>query len=208
VHRFEGEMNFFSPAIPGCMHCFWSKHKAPELDVAGNCAAAPVFAPAVGVLGVMQAAEALKFILGLQSSRDTSNTRLINLLDGSAQSIERMADPACPVCGRPGTEKVVQKSETGSVVILQPEELAALGALQTVALLEPGESFVRDATSARVVSIPVGDLLQLRELAAKRPTLLVCRSGVRSAALARLLRAEGVDQIFALAGRTAAIRLD
>ena len=49
--------------------------------------------------------------------------------------------------------------------------------------------------------VPVHDLVRLRELATlSSPTVLVCRSGVRSAALARLLRAEGIADIHALAG--------
>ena len=44
------------------------------------------------------------------------------------------------------------------------------------------------------------DLIQLRELASTGPLVLVCRYGVRSAALARLLRAEGLNSVYAFTG--------
>jgi len=47
----------------------------------------------------MQASETLKLILRLSAVTDFKCTRLINLLDGSTDRIERSANPSCPVCG-------------------------------------------------------------------------------------------------------------
>ena len=199
VHRFEGELNVFHPGSPGCLHCLWIGRPTDTLDAAGNCAGGPVFAPAVGVLGVMQAAEALRLMLPGAPGADFRHTRLVNLLDGTILRIERTADPACPVCGRPVATPPAETD--ASAVVLTEEKLAALGPVQTLALLETGETFDSILAPAGTRPVPANDLVRLRELVAlSGPTVLVCRSGVRSAALARLLRSEGLANIYALAG--------
>lgn len=194
VHRFEGELNVFLPEATGCLHCLWPGRQPDELDAAGNCAGGPVFAPAVGLLGVMQAAEVLKLILRLPGN-DFRHTRLVNLLDGSVLAVERVARPSCPVCGAALAALPAGTPESPGVVLTE-EEYAALGAVRTVTLLEPGEA---SRAAAGVEAVPAGDLLRLRELATAGPLVLVCRSGLRSAAIARLLRAQGLADIHALA---------
>src|SRR6478609_1397298 len=105
VHRFEGELNVYAPAAAGCMHCQWSGQSADTLDAVGNCAGGPVFAPAVGVLGIQQAAEALKLLLGIGEVA-LNRTRLVNLLDGTTLAIERGARRECAVCGKPEANPV------------------------------------------------------------------------------------------------------
>jgi adenylyltransferase/sulfurtransferase len=99
VHGFEGTLDVFRRGEGGCLHCQWPDHNAAELDSAGACAGGPVFGPTVGVLGVMQAAEALKLLLGREGD-GPRQTRLVNLLDGSLLAITRTARTGCPVCGR------------------------------------------------------------------------------------------------------------
>ena len=207
VYRFEGELNVFLPNAAGCLHCLWAGRAAGELEAVASCAGAPVFGPAVGVLGVMQAAETLKLILGLATTGDGQTTRLVNLLDISTQGIARTADPSCPVCGNP----VAAPSRRGdlpdsSPVVLSAEQLAALGPAQMLALLEAGETLDAATAPAGALALPMQDLVGIRERAAQGPTVLVCRHGLRSAALARLFRAEGFGKIYALAGALPAIR--
>jgi adenylyltransferase/sulfurtransferase len=215
VYRFEGELNVFAPHRPGCLHCLWTGRSTAELETAANCDGAPVFAPTVGLLGVMQAAETLKLILGLATPRDETATRLVNLLDGSTQSLERPVDPSCLVCGTLEPSVVVRRRETISgssdssdalPIVVTAEQLAAHSPMQTIALLEPGETLDVTAAPPDTIAIPMSDLVRLRELAANGPTVLTCRHGFRSVALARLLRAEGLAKIRALAGPLPAIR--
>jgi adenylyltransferase/sulfurtransferase len=207
VYRFEGELNLFEPRARGCLHCLWAGQTAAQLETAANCAGGPVFAPAVGVLGVMQAAEALKLILRLPGATDFTHTRLVNLLDGSVSAIERVADPTCPVCGQADLREFVDVVASDTTpIILYPEEFAALGPVRTVALLESGESLDPATAPASAVGVPIGDMGRIRELAQAGPMVLTCRYGLRSAALARLLRAEGARHVYALAGGLPAIR--
>lgn len=207
IHRFEGELNVFLPDSTACLHCLWPGRQTAELDTAGNCAGGPVFAPAVGVLGVMQAAETLKLILGTAgvASRET---RLVNLLDGSSLNVERVPNPGCPVCGQPTSAvPAIPESDDAEPVVVDSDELSRFGELQVVVLLEAGEVLDSSYASTGAIGVAVGDLVRLREIASAGPTLLACRSGIRSATLARLLRSEGVRHLHALAGRSPAIRV-
>lgn len=192
VHRFEGTVDVFRHGDGGCLHCLWLGRAAADLDSAGNCAGGPVFGPAVGVLGVMQAAETLKLLLGCAGDAGRQ-TRLVNLLEGSQLAIGRPARPDCPVCARPGQLGAAKPPAAGgNPIFLDAAGLAALGpAANIIYLTEPGES-----VPAAISSVPARDLARLRELAATGPLVLACRHGVRSAALARLLRAEGWANIF------------
>ena len=194
VHRFEGTLDVFKQGVGGCLHCQWTGRSVGELDTAGNCAGGPVFGPAVGVLGVMQAAEAIKLLLGHEGDAPCQ-TRLVNLLDGSQLSVERSARPDCPVCSRLDQLKAAKPvSISDTSLFLDAAGLATLGpTAQTVYLTEPGETAPVGKTS-----VPALDLTRLRELAATGPLVLTCRYGVRSAALARLLRAEDMAKVFAL----------
>jgi adenylyltransferase/sulfurtransferase len=193
AHRFEGTLDVFRRGEGGCLHCLWPGRGAGELDTAGNCAGAPVFGPAVGVLGVMQAAEALKLLLGREGDAPRQ-TRLVNLLDGSFLSIARAARPGCPACSRLDQLKAVTPVVADASLFLDVAGVAALRPpTKPVYLTEPGEA-APDGASA----VPAFDLTRLRELAATGPLVLTCRYGVRSAALARLLRAEGTGNVFAL----------
>lgn len=204
VYRFEGELNLFSPARTGCLHCLWAGRTVAELEAAENCSGGPVFGPAVGVLGLQQAAEALKAILGLTLPATWQQTRLVNLLDGSTEIIGRNPDPGCVVCGEPSAPGLrTTANQAESPVILAAEEIASRGGLRVVALLEAGETL---EASAGATAVGLGELTRLRELARSGPTLLACRRGIRSPALARLLRSEGMGEVYALAGGLAAIR--
>lgn len=199
VHRFEGTLDVFRRGEGGCLHCLWLGRGPAELEAADRCDGGPVFGPAVGVLGTLQAAEALKSLLGLEGEA-TRQTRLFNLLDNSQLAIERVARPDCPVCRQaasfPPTTGFVD-NEVGDL-LLDPQQTSALGeTARLVYLLEPGEP---NPPSEKFIGIPMNDLVRLREVAVGGPVVLACRHGLRSAALARLLRAEGMSSVYAFVG--------
>jgi len=193
VHRFEGTLDVFQRGEGGCLHCLWLGRDRAALDTAGNCAGGPVFGPAVGVLGVMQAAEAIKQLLGLGGDA-ARQTRLVNLLDGSQLNVGRSARPDCPVCARVDRlREMPAPAITDRGLFVDAAGVRALGAsAKVIYLTEPGEQ-----PPAGLPGIAAADLAALRELALQGPLVLACRYGVRSAALARMLRAEGMEAIFA-----------
>src|SRR6478735_8949247 len=169
VHRFEGELNVYAPGARGCMHCQWSGLNPEALDSVGSCTAGPVFAPVVGVLGIQQAAEALKLLLGVGEVA-TNRTRLVNLLDGTTLAIERGARRECPVCGKPEAPPATGGPDPDAV--LTEEQLATRGPVQIMALLEKAEPFVANAWPAGAIGVPVSDLVQIRGLASTGPVVL------------------------------------
>jgi molybdopterin/thiamine biosynthesis adenylyltransferase len=97
VIRFDGQLAVFDPRDPAspCYACLFPEDGKFE-DVA--CSTMGVFAPLVGVVGAMQAAEAMKLIIGA----GTSLAGRLLLLDGRAMEwtpIGVARNPACPVCG-------------------------------------------------------------------------------------------------------------
>ena len=201
VHRFEGTLDVFRRDTGGCLHCLWEGRSPAELDTAGNCAGGPVFGPAVGVLGVMQAAEAIKLLLGREGD-SVHQSRLVNLLDGSQLNVERAMRPGCPVCSKLHQLKIAHPPENAEKsIFVNAAGIGALGpAAKTVYLLEAGESTPRQSAPPMITTVAALDLIQLREFAATGPLVLVCRYGVRSAAITRLLRTEGLANVFAQTG--------
>ena len=98
VIRFDGQVMVFDPRDPAspCYACMFT----PEAEFEEvQCSTMGVFAPLVGVIGSLQAMEALKLLLGLPSQAAGQ----LQLLDGRSGEWRRMRlvrDPACPVCGK------------------------------------------------------------------------------------------------------------
>lgn len=97
--RFDGQVTVVDPAVAQapCYACLFPPQATFE-EV--QCATMGVFAPMVGIIGSMQAAEALKLIAGVGKSLAGQ----LLMLDGRTMEWTRMRtarDPACPVCGAP-----------------------------------------------------------------------------------------------------------
>ena len=95
--RFAGQVSAFNLAQPGwaCYACLFPPEQAVE---AVACATLGVFAPLVGLIGSLQAAEALKLLLGL-TSRLQSHLLLVDGLSMRFDEIGVQRDPGCTVCG-------------------------------------------------------------------------------------------------------------
>lgn len=94
--RFDGQVSVFDLRQPdsACYHCLFPEGEDVE-EV--RCAVMGVFAPIVGIIGTIQAAEALKLVIGCGTTLDG---RLL-LLDGLAmdwRSVALARDPGCVVC--------------------------------------------------------------------------------------------------------------
>jgi adenylyltransferase/sulfurtransferase len=95
--RTEGQIACFSsrPGEP-CYRCLY-----PDLGDAGEtCAREGVFAPLVGIIGSMQAAEAIKILTGIGTPL-FGRLMLLDALAMEWRTLRIPADPACPVCGQP-----------------------------------------------------------------------------------------------------------
>lgn len=94
--RFEGQISVFDPrdAQAPCYHCLF-----PEADdvEALSCATTGVFAPLVGIIGSMQAAEAIKVIAGVGQNLK-GRLQMLDAFDMQWHSVRVKRDLACPVC--------------------------------------------------------------------------------------------------------------
>ena len=97
VIRFDGQLMSILPnAGDPCYRCFFPE--APPAGLMSSCQEAGVLGAAAGVMGTLQAVEALKVLLGLGSTM--SNRLLVyDALECDFNLVERERDPRCPLCG-------------------------------------------------------------------------------------------------------------
>lgn len=95
--RMDGQLSVFDTRQPGspCYACLFPPDSAVEEAL---CATMGVFAPLVGIVGTLQAAEALKLLAGL-GSRQVGRLTMIDARDLAFHTIALPRQPRCPVCG-------------------------------------------------------------------------------------------------------------
>jgi len=100
VIRFEGQLSTFRNDLDDqpCYHCLYKESDEGEASHWETCAASGVLAPAVGIIGSMQATEALKVIMGIGS--DLSGRLIVfDAMYMEWREMKLKKDPDCPVCG-------------------------------------------------------------------------------------------------------------
>jgi sulfur carrier protein ThiS adenylyltransferase len=91
---FGGQMMVIAPPwTHGCYRCVWPDDREPER----NCRTAGIVGPVVGVMGTLQALEAIKLLNGMTTAQDT--LRLFDARSGNWRSLTRTRSAGCPVCG-------------------------------------------------------------------------------------------------------------
>lgn len=218
IHRFEGQVMTYQPGRGPCYRCLYPE--VPEGFVP-NCADAGVLGVLPGVVGAMQATEAIKLIVGFGESL---NGRLLvyDALDLTVREFrfERRRD--CAVCGDRPT--ILAPSDPSSTLCdattpqervrrLRPPELRAL--LEVARSSERRESanlppYIVDVREPRefrtghlegAVNIPVAELAaRLHEIPADVLPTFVCRSGARSFAACSIAVRGGVAEAVNLEG--------
>jgi molybdopterin/thiamine biosynthesis adenylyltransferase/rhodanese-related sulfurtransferase len=127
VFRFEGQLTVFKPFEGPCYRCLYPTPPPPEL--APGCSVAGVLGVVPGIMGMLQANEALKLILGIGDSL-AGRLLLFDALDASFTELKLRRDPACPTCSDAAVEarKAGRPPETAAVAT------AATGATETFVL--------------------------------------------------------------------------
>jgi adenylyltransferase/sulfurtransferase len=212
VFRFEGQASVFSTATGPCYRCLFPE--PPPAGLVPSCAEGGVLGVLPGMIGTIQAAEALKLALGLGSSL-AGRLLLVDALTMEFRTMKLRKDPACPACGTRtitelidydefcGVEGVAAPDGQDDVAEITPRELAARlleGAdLDLIDVREPGEWEIAHLHDARLV--PLGALAEsLASLNSAREIIVMCRSGSRGRNAARQLHAAGFRKVKNLAG--------
>ncbi|MGC8498321.1 MAG: molybdopterin-synthase adenylyltransferase MoeB [Acidimicrobiales bacterium] len=96
IFRFDGQVTIFSPYVGPCYRCMIPEPPPPEL--APSCAEAGVLGVLPGIVGSLQAVEAIKLLLGLGEPL-VGRLLTYDSLDQSFRTFKVRRDPSCPVCG-------------------------------------------------------------------------------------------------------------
>ena len=211
IFRFEGQATVFATKDGPCYRCLYPEPPPPGL--VPSCAEGGVLGVLPGLLGIIQATEVIKLILG---SGDSLVGRLL-LVDALAMRFRELRlrkDPDCPLCGtHPMIQKLIdynafcgirgeESPMDTKVPEIQPEELKnKLDAGEDVFILDVREPHEYQICNLGGYPIPLGDLpKRVNELDSSREIVAHCRSGVRSAKAVDFLRKAGFRKASNLAG--------
>lgn len=198
IYRFEGQVSVFAPHLGGpCYRCLFPEPPAPGL--VPSCAEGGVLGILPGIVGAMQANEAVKLLLGIG---EPLIGRLVHFdaLAFRFREIKLRRDPHCAVCGDSPTLTKLQDIEF-SCDMTSPS-LPEIDVHQLKARLEQSTPFVlldvREPAEIEVaclpgsVKIPLGELpARLSELDPSAETIIHCKAGGRSAKALQLLLDSG-----------------
>ena len=201
ILRFEGQLAVFRPGH-GCYRCLFPTPPPP--GTVPSCAEAGILGAVAGVLGSMEAVEALKLLVGLYPD-EPGKLLLYDAIRSSWHAIPFRADPLCPVSGEhPTITELVDYEGFCGVPLPTNEEpsdaapVFEMGALEAERLLAEGKVRVIDVRTPeeyRRGHLPGAVLTPLDQLDTldddRRPVLTVCAVGVRSQYAAQYLRTRG-----------------
>ncbi len=209
IYRFEGQVSVFQRGKGPCYRCLFPS--PPEPGLVPSCAEGGVLGVLPGVVGTLQATEALKLLLGVGRSL-AGRLLLYDALELSFREIALARDPACPLCGEsPTITALVDYDElcgAGGPVLPPGAEMRPSEVRDWLARGEPFQLLdVRERQEAAIASIPGSVLVPLGLLPERlvdvdrtRPVVVYCRSGARSARAVELLRKAGLNRTYNLAG--------
>ena len=212
IFRFEGQATVF--AMPGgpCYRCLYPEPPPPGL--VPSCAEGGVLGILPGLVGLIQATETVKLILGIGQPL-VGRLLLYDALAMRFRELKLRRNPDCPVCGdHPTIRELIDYQEFCGVRRepgVQEWDEHEIEPRQLKELMDRGERFVlvdvREPHEYRICSIPGARLIPLRELPRRlheldsRDRIIVhCRSGQRSAKGAKLLREAGFAKVQNLKG--------
>ena len=210
IFRFDGQASVFATAEGPCYRCLY--REPPPPDLVPSCAEGGVLGVLPGLVGTIQATEAIKLITGAGTTL-VGRLLLIDALHWRQRTVRVRRDPACPACGTRTIRDLTDAVELcaspdldavfGAVPEIEPAVLATrLASGESVEILdvrEPYEWEIARIEGARL--IPLATLeSRLTELAQDREIVVHCKLGGRSAQAVRRLRAAGFRNVLNLAG--------
>ncbi len=209
VYRFEGQASVFGAADGPCYRCLFRDPPPPNL--VPSCAEGGVLGVVPGLVGTIQATEAIKMLLGLG---DTLVGKLltIDVMTMSFRTLTIQKDPECPACGTHEITELIDYEEfcsgpsaraPSAVQEIQPAQLASRlekgEKLEIIDVREPYEWEIGHIPGARLV--PLSRIPEeIPRLDKRRETILYCKVGGRSAYAAQQLAEAGVTEVRNLAG--------
>jgi len=212
IFRFEGQASVFATEQGPCYRCLYPEPPPPGL--VPSCAEGGVLGILPGLVGVMQATEVIKLILGIGDPL-IGRLLLIDSLGMKFRELKLRKNPECPVCGtHPTITKLIDYNEfcgirgeekpvaeTG-IPEIQVEELKRrLDAGDDIFVLDVREPHEYQICNIGGHLIPLGDLPnRVNELDTSREIVAHCKMGGRSAKAVQFLRQSGFTKVRNLTG--------
>ena len=208
IFRFDGQASVFHAQKGPCYRCLFPEPPPP--DSVQDCAVAGVLGVLPGVMGSIQAVEALKLMLG-QGEPLLGRLLLFNATDMSFNELRFKRNPECPVCGKsPTVTSLIDyeafcglRSPAPAVKEIIPLELKRLmEKAENVTILDVREPFEHDLCKIQGSKlIPLGELrLRAGELDKSAEIVVYCHVGARSARATELLSSMGFGKVRNLKG--------
>lgn len=214
VFRFEGQASVFATERGPCYRCLFREPPPPGL--VPSCAEAGVLGVLPGLIGTIQATEAIKIVLGIGEPL-IGRLLLVDAKRLDFRTVQLRRDPFCPACGTHELQTLIDydafcglpHTPTGS-----PDAAGVAGEITThelaakrernddfdlIDVREPFEYDISRIPGARL--IPLGTLATaLASLDPSREIVVLCKMGGRSARAAKILRDAGFERVRNLTG--------
>ncbi len=208
IYRFDGQASVFGAKDGPCYRCLYSEPPPPGL--VPSCAEGGVLGVLPGVIGVIQATEAIKLITGAGEPL-IGRLLVYDALEMSFRTLKLRKNPDCLICGehpkitalidydefcgvKPAADTPANVVPEITVTELAARLKAGLGGARLIDVREPNEwDIVRIPGATLMPKATVPD--HLDELAQASELFIQCRSGVRSADIVRFLRTVGFTNV-------------
>ncbi len=207
IFRFEGQASVFTYQDGPCYRCLYPEPPPPGL--VPSCAEGGVLGILPGIVGVIQATEAAKIILGIGTTLK-GRLLLYDALGMRFRELKLRRNPDCPVCGdHPTITKLIDYQEFCGIQPMNAQPVAAEGAIDALELkrkLDSGDNFllidVREPHEYQIARIPGARLIPLGELPKRLQELdpnaeivAQCKSGARSQKAVDLMKQHGFKNV-------------
>ena len=211
IFRFEGQASVFATKDGPCYRCLYPEPPPPGL--VPSCAEGGVLGILPGLVGLIQATETIKLILG-QGDSLAGRLLMVDALGMKFRELKLRRNPDCPMCGKHRTiTKLIdyeefcgirgQEEPAGNdVPAISVEELKKkLDAKADIFILDVREPHEYQICNLKGYLIPVGDLpKRVNELDSSREIIAHCKVGGRSAKAVNFLRRSGFKKVYNLTG--------
>src|SRR6266568_322016 len=214
IFRFEGQASVFATKEGPCYRCLYPEPPPPGL--VPSCAEGGVLGILPGLVGVIQATEVIKLILG-KGTPLIGRLLLVDALSMRFRELKLRKNPECPVCGENPTVKELidyqhfcgiipetkeEKAVKNGIPQLTVKELKRrIDAGEDVQLIDVREPYEYQIAQIGGKLIPQNDVPQrLAEIPRDREIVVQCRSGARSQRIAEFLKQSGYPKVVNLAG--------
>jgi adenylyltransferase/sulfurtransferase len=214
IFRFEGQASVFGTEEGPCYRCLYPEPPPPGL--VPSCAEGGVLGILPGLVGVIQATEVIKLILG-KGDPLIGRLLLVDALGMRFRELKLRKNPACPVCGEnPTVNELIDYQHFCGIIPESQEDKAMKNGVPQLSVkelkrrIDMGEDVfildVREPYEYQIAQIggkliPQNDVPQrLSEIPRDREIAVLCRSGARSQRIAEFLKQQGYTQVANLAG--------